>query len=101
MLFQYSFLATPEPKCNPETQFDCGDGKMCISIEQVCDYKNDCGAWQDEPRDSCGVNECLTGNGGCDQDCVDTKDGFHCQCRQGYKMGRNNTCEGDLASTCS
>ena len=35
------------------------------------------------------------------QDCVDTKDGFHCQCRQGYKMGRNKTCEGDLASTFS
>ena len=60
----FVILGAAEPKCNPETQFDCGDGKICISIAQVCDYKNDCGAWQDEPRDSCGVNECLTGNGG-------------------------------------
>jgi hypothetical protein len=24
----------------------------------VCDGQNDCGNWQDEPRDFCGINEC-------------------------------------------
>ena len=40
---------------------------MCINLEQVCDNKNDCGDWKDEPRDNCDVNECLSDNGGCDQ----------------------------------
>ena len=81
-------------KCDPETEFDCGDGKMCIKLEQVCDNRNDCGAWQDEPRDGCGVNECLVNNGGCDQVCVDTPESFYCKCRKGFTKGMNNICEG-------
>ena len=36
-------------------------------MPQVCDGKNDCGHWLDEPRDQCGHNECQQINGGCDQ----------------------------------
>ena len=74
--------------CNAETEFNCGSNRegepQCIPIDkvnrsfqrkirsfknddQVCDGKNDCGHWLDEPRDQCGHNECERDNGGCDQ----------------------------------
>lgn len=31
------------------------------------------------------LNECLEGNGGCEQLCIDEPAGFHCGCRQGYR----------------
>ena len=33
---------------------------MCILLEKVCDRKNDCGGWQDEPKGLCHVNECVS-----------------------------------------
>lgn len=39
-------------ECDPETQFDCGN-KHCIPINLVCDTKNDCGDFEDEPHDLC------------------------------------------------
>ena len=37
--------------------------------ERVCDRTNDCGDWEDEPKDVCGQrrDECKESNGGCDQ----------------------------------
>ena len=52
--------------CNPETEFDCGDGKMCIAANRTCDGRNDCGNWEDEPK-ACGRDDCKTNNGGCHQ----------------------------------
>lgn len=45
----------PAIKCNVQTQFDCGDNN-CISLEKVCNGVNDCGNWEDEPKDNCGEN---------------------------------------------
>jgi len=83
--------------CNSETEFNCGSNRegepQCIPIEKVCDGKNDCGHWLDEPRDQCGHNECERDNGGCDQECVDTRDSYYCKCRPGFRLVTNNTCE--------
>eukprot|EP00088_Acartia_fossae_P049883 TRINITY_DN5531_c0_g1_i10.p1 TRINITY_DN5531_c0_g1~~TRINITY_DN5531_c0_g1_i10.p1 ORF type:complete len:915 (-),score=202.11 TRINITY_DN5531_c0_g1_i10:693-3437(-) len=82
------------PKCNPETEFDCGEGKQCIPLDYVCDSINNCGNFEDEPRERCGgEGTCAANNGGCDQICLNTPSGHVCSCHPGYVMGRNNTCE--------
>lgn len=87
---------TDEPKtCDPKTQFDCGENH-CIDINLVCNGKNDCGKWEDEPIGQCHKNECLTNNGGCSQLCVDTPGGYYCDCRPGFKLFDNRTCDGEL-----
>ncbi|XP_041761020.1 low-density lipoprotein receptor-like isoform X2 [Anopheles merus] len=78
-------------KCNAKTEFDCGGG-MCIPLAKVCDQNPDCPEFQDEPADKCGKNECLQGNGGCSQLCVDTPAGFYCDCKPGFKLADNRTC---------
>lgn len=112
------FKSCPRPAgdhaigCNSTTEFDCvGDGKMCIRLDRVCDGKNDCGNWQDEPKHMCNVNECageVPGapvprnksvalqlmKGGCDQLCTDLPIGFRCGCREGFQLVGNTTCEG-------
>lgn len=82
---------TQNLKCNAKTEFDCGGG-MCIPLSKVCDKKPDCPEFQDEPVDKCGKNECLEGNGGCSQLCVDTPAGFYCDCKPGFKLSDNRTC---------
>ena len=109
----------PAIGCNNATEFDCGgDGKMCILLDKVCDRKNDCGGWQDEPKDLCHINECISDGlmeasekyqkketksskrhltvvgGGCDQQCIDLPIGFKCACDKGYKLVDNTTCVG-------
>jgi hypothetical protein len=39
---------------------------MCVPLNKTCDGRNDCGAWQDEPK-TCGKDECAQNNGGCHQ----------------------------------
>ncbi|EEB15646.1 Very low-density lipoprotein receptor precursor, putative [Pediculus humanus corporis] len=94
----------PISKCDLKTQFDCGGG-ICISLEKVCDKKLDCPKWEDEPKDSCGKNECLIDNGGCSQLCVDTPGSYYCHCHEGFKLIDNKTCtdidECEIPGTCS
>jgi hypothetical protein len=40
------------------------------------------------------VDECLTDNGGCDQDCENTDGSFVCKCRPGYRRDGQFACEG-------
>lgn len=56
---------------------------MCIPLNKVCDQHVDCPGGQDEPRYKCGINECSTGNGSCDQICIDTPASYYCDCRKG------------------
>jgi len=86
--------ATVTSVCDPRTQFECVSTGSCIPLDKVCDQKNDCGNWADEPRDKCGVNECAVKNGGCSELCVDTPGGFYCDCKKGFKLVGNSTCEG-------
>ena len=78
----YNISAKAPRKCDPKTEFDCGEG-MCIKNERVCDGKMDCPDGQDEPKDKCNLNECKIKNGGCQHTCVDTPAGFYCECRPG------------------
>ena len=94
----FLLLGDPQIGCDPQTEFDCGgDGKMCIPLERVCNRKNDCGNWADEPKSLCGLNECSEGlevGGGCDQQCIDLPIGYKCACKQGYHLVGNATCKG-------
>lgn len=97
--YLFSFFSTPEGDpnlgCDPTSEFDCaGDGTLCVGLDRVCDRKNDCGNWQDEPPDLCGVDECRRRNGGCEHKCVDMKLGFRCECKQGYELKANGSCVG-------
>lgn len=93
-------------KCDPYTEFDCGEGKGCLPSERVCDRINDCGAWEDEPH-TCflAVPKCQADNGGCNHLCVETPDSFFCDCKTGYKLQGNSTCvdinECEISGSCS
>jgi hypothetical protein len=61
-------------------------------MSKVCDHRNDCGSWEDEPiGDLCSTNECQINNGGCADLCVDLPNGFYCTCQEGYELV-DNTC---------
>lgn len=79
-------------KCDPHEEFDCGEGKPCLPLDRVCDHNNDCGNWEDEPKESCQKNECQEDNGRCDHLCFDTPGGFFCGCRDGFQLSGNSTC---------
>ena len=102
MLDQFlDFSGDPEIGCDSDKEFDCGgDGKMCIPMERVCNGKNDCGNWADEPKERCGINECsqnlLEEIPGCDQQCIDLPIGYKCACKKGYQLVGNTTCKGQI-----
>jgi len=78
--------------CNIPEAFKCEASHLCIDKTQLCDKVHDCPMGDDETS-SCDVNECLKGNGGCSQKCIDEKIGFKCACRKGYTLGADKkTC---------
>ncbi|KAI4474327.1 hypothetical protein M0802_015665 [Mischocyttarus mexicanus] len=78
--------------CNPMTQFECSEGS-CIPLKNVCDKNMDCINWEDERPELCGVDECAKDNGGCSQICIDLPIGYRCDCKPGYKLIDNRTCD--------
>ena len=41
------------------------------------------------------INECMTGNHGCEHKCVNNDGGFTCSCNPGYTLNDDGkTCEG-------
>ncbi|XP_018046804.1 PREDICTED: very low-density lipoprotein receptor-like isoform X1 [Atta colombica] len=78
--------------CDPRIQFECSEGS-CIPLENVCNKNPDCIGWEDESAELCGVNECAKNNGGCSQICVDLPIGYRCDCRTGYRLIDNRTCD--------
>ncbi|KAK0079342.1 hypothetical protein PV325_001381 [Microctonus aethiopoides] len=83
---------TKPSACDPQTQFECSEGS-CIPLDRVCNKKPDCIGWEDESPERCGVNECLKNNGGCTQVCIDMPIGYRCDCRPGYRLIDNRTCD--------
>lgn len=78
--------------CDPDSQFSCGANK-CIPKQRMCDGINDCSNGEDERVELCGIDECREKNGGCEHLCVNTREGYHCQCRNGYRLTRKFNCE--------
>ena len=56
-----------------------------IRFMQEC-YINPC-----PNRDHSDIDECATGNGGCDHNCNDTSPGYVCSCNPGYSLFVGNT----------
>ncbi|CAH1393480.1 unnamed protein product [Nezara viridula] len=83
--------ASPIPSCKND-QFDCG-GETCIAMNKVCNKIPDCPNSEDEPVGKCGVDECATNNGECSHLCIDTPTSYRCDCRPGYKLIDNFTCD--------
>lgn len=78
--FNYLFLVTPAPTCEPG-KFMCKDG-ACIDEHLVCDLNQDCNDNSDEEK--CGINECLNPSYNiCSQNCVDTPASYFCTCNPG------------------
>ena len=95
----YTFFA--EGKNNStcgENEFQCKTtlrhNKKCISYDKVCDKQEDCPDGSDEPL-HCNVNECArVQDNGCNHRCIDTKEGFRCECNEGYRlMADKKACE--------
>ena len=43
------------------------------------------------------IDECSVGNGGCQQECVNTAGSYHCACESGYNLNDNETdCDGSV-----
>lgn len=78
--------------CKADEELQCRNG-TCLRLDRVCDGVNDCGHWEDEPKELCNRNECADNNGGCDHVCVDLNVGFQCHCRQGYALSGNSSCK--------
>ena len=34
--------------CDPTSEFRCADGRMCVSVDFLCDLEDDCGDGSDE-----------------------------------------------------
>ena len=52
--------------------------------------------FQDETEEECGVNECERHNGGCQHICEDTREGYNCKCRDGFKSVGQYNCQGKI-----
>ena len=82
-----------------EDQFRCGNGE-CILASLHCSGGVDCPDGLDEmdclkglPEAGGKKAECGVDNGGCDQLCVQAAGGVVCDCRAGYTLVDNKTCE--------
>ncbi|MFT7578462.1 MAG: hypothetical protein ACI9MR_000120, partial [Myxococcota bacterium] len=73
-----------------------GDG-----LGDACDC--DDGYVLDAPDGSCvDVDECLTDNGGCDQNCLNADGSASCACNTGYLLQPDGTtCESQVSSVCA
>ncbi|GAB1601643.1 very low-density lipoprotein receptor-like isoform X2 [Argonauta hians] len=102
-----------EKNCGPSDQvctdrmFDCyGDKKKCIPWNKVCDFRNDCGNWNDEHKELCNEKfPCKDMNGGCEQQCISMRHTHRCDCFPGYQLTGNSSCvdidECKIFGTCS
>lgn len=40
------------------------------------------------------IDECKENNGGCKHECINDKGSYHCGCKGGYTLGKDEECHG-------
>lgn len=83
--FQHSHDRT----CDEEHAFDCGDGRTCVDLAQVCDDRLDCPTGSDEGGQcatACAKATADALSPLCQHECRPTPGGAVCSCHDGYRL---------------
>ncbi|XP_064612930.1 epidermal growth factor-like protein 7 [Liolophura sinensis] len=78
--------------CTGSAPGTCPNGGVCVR-PTVCSCRRGFG------QPNCAdTNECLSGNGGCEHQCENTKGSFRCRCSSGYRLAEDGkACAGKSA----